>query len=479
MGIQVRLIITMALLVLLPLSISLISWTGLKEMDQELLEVAEEFEETKSLQAVYTSLAIAAYALEQESPAFEDDALLQLNRAEDALREYLAEQYRGVSSDDHQADESSRASILLREIGELIGQRWSEYTAQERLTHTVEIRDGLKALFADAEAGVLDAPVAARSARQRTIGFVLVACISSALICIAFSVWSTRGVFRRLRELRDAMASDSSSKPGSAPRDVPGMVTQIEELNRRMIERMEEKNRELLRRERMAGVGLLAADVAHEINNPLNAMLGLTELSLRTTGTDQIDENARKELHESLTVIRREVLRCSGIVKRLMAMVRGSSTPQRTDATRILMDSVSIAKAARPDRDHCFVSTGNSKPVHVMVPPDDLRQILLTLLINAADAVDNDGRIEYDTVETDREVWLRIRDNGRGFSASTQANFNVPFSTTRHAEGGTGLGLSIAHTIATDIGVEIRAESKGPGCGSTFVIAIPAQEMNA
>ncbi len=257
------------------------------------------------------------------------------------------------------------------------------------------------------------------------------------------------------------------------------MVSGIQAFNDKLLVRMEEKNRELLRRERMAGIGLLAADVAHEINNPLNAMLGLSELSLRATSGESMSEEDRQEVHESLEIVIREINRCRGIVQRLMAMVRGPGEPQLFDATRVLSETIEVARAARPDKSRCFVSVAENRGIMVTAPLEDVRQIVLTLLINAADAVTPDGQIAADATRVGDEVWMRIRDNGRGFTPETQARFDVPFSTSRASEGGTGLGLSIAHAVARDIGAALRSESNGPGKGSVFILALRVNGQGA
>lgn len=478
MGFQLRLLIACILLLALPLTVSVITWQGLKSMDHELLEVAEEFSESRSLQPVDIELAVAAYALQQDSPESTPRAMASLREAERLLLQYLADQYNDVSDEEHQAEESSQASAALQEIRDLLGPSWETFSTADRLRGTNQVRSVIRDLYADAEEGVLRAPVSAKAARRRTLTLVVVSSIVCALICVGFLIWSSREVFRRLRELRNAMASDAENTPTQPARDVPGVMAQLEELNRRLHDKIEEKNREILRRERMAGIGLLAADVAHEINNPLNAMLGLSELSLRAA-SEPVDEQTRAELHESLGVIRREVIRCRGITQRLMAMVRGSKPPQWLDVMRLITETTDVARAARPDRAQCFVVSDLDRSIRLHTSSEELRQILLTLLINAADAVSQDGRIEIDAQDTGSEIWIRVRDNGRGFTAETQSRFAIPFSSTKHEEGGLGLGLSIAYAIAEDIGAEIRSQSEGPGHGSLFTIAFSSQESDS
>jgi len=476
MSIQTKLLISMILIVLLPLSVTIVTWRGLVQMDAAIQHVIEEFSEARSLQPVESDLDVALLALQQGDPSLDALAIERLQSAEATLLRYLAEQYDDTADEEHQAGEALHASDAVRQIGDLIGPGWSGLGVGERAERVERIRGDIRELYVDTDSGVLVAPASARETQRRTLALVLIVSLVSALCCVLLSVWSTRGVIRRLRELRRHVLARTESHVQSEPRDVTGVMNQLEELNERMLLKIEENNRELLRRERMAGIGLLAADVAHEINNPMNAMLGLSELSLRTTGRGPIDDQGRSELHESLTVIRREVLRCRGIIERLMAMVRGNSTPQWFDAHQLLVETVEIARAARPDKVACFHVLGSDLSMQVLAPSQEVRQIMLTLLINAADAITDDGRIEVDATRSENEIWLRVRDNGRGFTPQMQESFDVPFKTNRANEGGTGLGLSIAYTLSADIGAELRSFSDGPDCGSLFLLAIPYEE---
>jgi signal transduction histidine kinase len=476
LGIQVKLLIAMVFMLVLPLSVTGITWYGLTRMDEELRQVAEEFGEARRLQPVDVDLSLAAAELEHDDDRLHGRALGSLRRAESNLVQYLAEQYDDVSPQAHQAEEASRAARVLADIRDLLGDGWTTMTVDERADRVLQIRGGLRGLYEEADTGVLSAPAQAQATRRSTLALVLAASLASAAACVVLSVWSTRGVIERLRELRNAMVASAHGSASPEPRDVGGVVSQLEELSTRMALKIEEKDRELLRRERMAGVGLLAADVAHEINNPLNAMLGLTELSLRATVSGPIDDAGRRELHESLGVIRREAVRCRAIVQRLMSMVRSPRAPEPVDVQRVLAETVDIARAARPDRASCYILTSPDKPLSVTSRGDDVRQIMLTLLINAADAIGPDGRVEVDATRAGGEVWLRVRDNGRGLPADAIEALGVPFATTRAASGGTGLGLSIATTIAADIGAQIRVESPGPGRGSLFILALPDHE---
>jgi signal transduction histidine kinase len=476
MSIRTNLLITTVLIVLLPLSVTIATWQGLLRMDTEIELVAEEFSETRLLQPVDGDLNVAIVALRQGAGQPDGDAREHLERAEATLLHYLAQQFDSEASAAHQADESQHAHDTLADLRDLIGSTWDAISPEERLDRALAIRRGIRSLYNDADAGVMNAQQAAILIEERTMRLVVAVSLVSAVVCILLSTWSNRNVIRRVHELHRNVLTRAESDSRPRPRDVDAAVSEIDELSERMHLSLQEKNRELLRRERIAGIGLLAADVAHEINNPMNAVLGLSELSLQTTGRGPIDEAARSELHESLTVIRREAVRCKEIVERLMAMVRSRGDSQWFDATRLLVETVDVARASRPDKARCFHVLRSGQPIQLFAPPQEVRQIVLTLLINAADAVADDGRIEVDATRADGEVWLRVRDDGRGFTPEMQLDFPVALRTNRAREGGTGLGLSIAHTLAVDIGAELRSFSDGPGKGSFFLLAIPTKE---
>ena len=476
MSLRTSLFVTTIFIVLLPLSVTVATWYGLLRMDTEIERVAEEYEESRSLQPVEGNLSVALVVQKHASNVSAPDARAALARAEVSLLAYLADQFDSEASDEHQATESGHARDVLTDLRTLIGTDWDALSADERLRRTESIRDGVRALYDDADEGVIDAQHEARRIERRTMRTVLIVSMLSALSCVAVATLSNRRVIRGVRDLHRSVALRADREERPEPRDVTVAVSEIGELNERLYLQLQEKSRELLRRERVAGIGLLAADVAHEINNPVNAVLGLTELSLRTTGQGPIDDDARSELHDSLTIIRREAVRCKEIVERLMAMVRARSEPTSFDATRLLVETVEIARASRPDKAACYHVLRSAHAVPVVSRAQEVRQIMLTLLINAADAIGDDGRIEVDVTTTDDEVWLRVRDNGRGFTAETQKGFSIAFQTTRAEEGGLGLGLSIAHTLAADLGAELRSFSDGPGTGSLFLLALPLTE---
>jgi signal transduction histidine kinase len=474
-----RQVIAMVCLIALPLCVTAITAVGLWRLDHLLKNVSEEYSEARLLQGIDRDLNAAAMGLGSGDAELIRAARGSLRSAETALVGYLATQFESVASEEHQAIEAGRASTLLRELQRLLSDEAGFAEPGARAADIHRLRGELTDLLNEEDEAVQIAHESARVARASTLSLVIITSLVSTLLCAALLIWSNHGVNQRLRELHQRLASQSPGTPARTAKGMGEVVTQIEDINAQMLRKIEEHGRELLRRERMVGIGLLAADVAHEINNPMNAMLGLTELGLRTIERGPLDGEATAELGESLRVVRREALRCKGIVERLMAMVRSDRRPSWFDATRLVHETVQVARAARPDRDSCFVVTGDGVSVRAYGPANEVRQILLTLLINAADAVSADGRIEVDATATDQEVWLRVRDNGRGFTEEVRRTFFTPFQSFSENGTGAGLGLSIAQALAEGMGATLTPFSDGPGQGSLFILAIKTPEEQA
>lgn len=476
MSIRATLLLFTLLVVMLPLGVAFTSWRGLARMDAEIAHISEEYEEAKVLADAEAELGLGMARLRDGGEAI-PEAHRHLAAAEAALLGFLESQAGSVSGDSHQSDELRAVRMALDDMRSLREGNGAPEAA-DRMLRLATIESAVRRLRGVADAAVRDAQTAAGEIQRSTLSWVIAASIGSALTCMMVAIWANRGVMRRLRELHRTISMRAESDRPARRTDAGVVMNEIDELSERMYRNLREKDRELLRRERVAGIGLLAADVAHELRNPLNAMLGLTELSLRATGDGPFDAARSAELHDSLSVVRREAIRCREIVDRLMAMVGARSHPSRFDCTALLAETAQVARAARPDKSACFHLLRPRQPVWVTAQAQEVRQIILTFLINAADAIETDGRIEIDATASDSEAWLRVRDDGRGFDPGRRLDRAVPFETTRGGEGGTGLGLSIAQSLAAEIGAEIRCESAGPGQGSLFTLVLPLSSDN-
>jgi signal transduction histidine kinase len=240
-----------------------------------------------------------------------------------------------------------------------------------------------------------------------------------------------------------------------------------------------ERSRQLVRSERLAGVGFLAAGVAHEINNPLSAISMASEsLANRVAGSEgtglTISADDADVARQYLEMIQTEAARCQEITSRLLNFARGQDAPRgRQDVTRIIHDVVQmVGHMGKYSGHHIeFVPTS---AVHAEINGSEIKQVILNLVANSLESMGTSGgRLAIEVKELSDEVCLTFTDTGCGMTARVLENLFEPFFTERKSGRGTGLGLSISHRIVTDHGGRIEAQSDGPGLGSTFRVHLP------
>jgi signal transduction histidine kinase len=260
------------------------------------------------------------------------------------------------------------------------------------------------------------------------------------------------------------------------------MAGELDGFYRRLEEQVRIKSRELVRSERLASVGYLAAGVAHEINNPLNIISGHAELTARQIAKRRVllQDPATDEAAESLRIIRDEAFRCKQITDKLLSLARkGSDTREALDLGGIARDVAAMTRGLTDYRDRRLtLKLDPQEPLEVEANASEMKQVLLNLTINALDSVPPiDGEVCIEGRRTAKWVELSIQDNGKGMAADVLPHVFEPFFTARRGSGnrGTGLGLSITHAIVESHGGTISAQSEGPGRGARFTIQLPAR----
>jgi PAS domain S-box-containing protein len=220
--------------------------------------------------------------------------------------------------------------------------------------------------------------------------------------------------------------------------------------------------------ERMATIGRLVSGVAHEVNNPLAAILGFTDLLLENP---EVPPSAR----EDLQIILQETQRTKDIVQDLLSFARQRPVQREpVQVNTVLRQTIKL-------RSYDFASHGVevSEEFDETLQPalgdaQQLQQVFLNILNNAYDAVQETGRRGHIGIRTERDgnsVQVVVTDNGTGI-ADPQHIFD-PFYTTKQPGKGTGLGLSICYGIVRAHGGEIQCWNNAEGGGSTFVVRIP------
>jgi two-component system NtrC family sensor kinase len=230
----------------------------------------------------------------------------------------------------------------------------------------------------------------------------------------------------------------------------------------------------LMHTEKMAALGQLVSGVAHEVNNPLAAIVGFTDLLLENPA---VPDDAKEELQ----VILQEAQRTRVIVQNLLSFAR-QMPPQREPAqiNAILKQTM---KLRAYDLENHGVELSEKYAVElpmVIGDPHQLQQVFLNILNNAYDAVQEirrTGKIEVQTIHRGDKIEIMFRDNGPGISQIDRI-FD-PFFTTKEVGKGTGLGLSICYGIIQAHRGEIVAKNNPDGDGSTFIVRLPIAEKAA
>jgi PAS domain S-box-containing protein len=239
---------------------------------------------------------------------------------------------------------------------------------------------------------------------------------------------------------------------------------------------------QLMHADRMASVGVLAAGVAHEINNPLTYVAANVELAAEAA---KALGPAGSAIGEALATAAEGVDRVTGIVRDLKMLSRADApVSDRSDIVavdvRALVESTialshkQLERKARVE----LVATG---PIVARVSRARLGQVILNLLLNAAEAIPDgtpaDHQIRVRLSSEGEQVTIAVEDTGPGIPPTILPRIFDPFFTTKPAGEGTGLGLAICHRIVTDLGGTIAAVSP-PGKGATFRVSLPAASVD-
>jgi signal transduction histidine kinase len=251
-----------------------------------------------------------------------------------------------------------------------------------------------------------------------------------------------------------------------------------DELERKVEERTAEVARAqqmLIRQDRMAAIGRLAAGVAHEINNPLGILSGFAEGLLdRARDPSLGTEPAFEDFPEHLRLIGVEVDRLKTIVQKFLNFAH-NRTPQKTrfDANEVVRQVVELlANHARREGKR-LVADLSPEPLWIEADPEQLKQVLLNLALNGLDAIERGGRVMLSSAEEGVDALLRVEDDGLGIPEELRSKIFEPFFSTKPPERGTGLGLALCQDLVHENGGEIALERSALGVGSTFALRIP------
>jgi PAS domain S-box-containing protein len=234
------------------------------------------------------------------------------------------------------------------------------------------------------------------------------------------------------------------------------------------------QSREKLRQsERLASIGALAAGIAHEINNPVGAIMLCSDNAMNKLESMTSLEEAKMLLERTCHKVLGNARRCGLIVKGVLQFSRKEATEKKpADINAIARTSVQLINDSLDLRGSRITCRLSAKIPQCMVNSTEIEQVFVNLIKNAVEATSEEVEVQVSTEPTKNGTLITVADNGPGMSEEQRQRIFDPFYTTRQQQGGTGLGMSIVHGIVVDHQGSIDVESK-LGAGTTVTIYLP------
>ena len=253
--------------------------------------------------------------------------------------------------------------------------------------------------------------------------------------------------------------------------------SQLYEDLKRQIEEVQRTQAQLVQSAKLAAIGELAANIAHEINNPLTGILMNVSLALDgdgETGADGAGEPVQGR--EELRVIQEETLRARDIVRHLLDFARQTAPrPEPVDLNRVVTQTLGLAgRFLESNRIRVACDLAPDLPV-VSADANQLKQVFLNLVNNAVHAMPAGGDLRLTVRREAADVVAYVADTGTGIPAEHLPRIFDPFFSTKTEVKGTGLGLSVSHGIIARHRGTIQVASE-PGEGTTFRVALPVRD---
>jgi PAS domain S-box-containing protein len=288
-----------------------------------------------------------------------------------------------------------------------------------------------------------------------------------------WAIRDTRHIYKYNASTEDGrpLTLNISLAPFEAARGViTGTLVVIENVTERA-----QLEQQLLEREKLSSIGLLAAGVAHEVNTPLAGISSYAQMLLQ-----QVQENDPKR--KLLEKIHLQTLRASGIVNNLLNFSRtGDAQFREVDINRVLEDTLQLLEPQLRGAKFKITCNYGEHLQPAYGSATKLQQVFMNLILNARDAMPNGGRLTVHTRAVDTSLVIDFRDTGVGIAPENIARIYDPFFTTKEVGQGTGLGLALSYGIVQEHNGRIFVESR-PGEGAHFTIKLPtafARQMQA
>lgn len=258
--------------------------------------------------------------------------------------------------------------------------------------------------------------------------------------------------------------------------DELNIVIAMEDITEQLKMQDEQKmaRQQLYRSARLASIGTLASGVAHEINNPLTAILGFSSsLYDRARKREKIEED---ELEEYLGIINQETLRCRDIIENLLKFSRESETETtRVNLKSCIEDALKLTHA-RANKMQIGITNHIISDVYINSNANKLEQVFIYIITNCIDFCSPGSVVEIEKIEThdpNKFCRIHITDNGPGISSDILPKVFDLFFTTKEVGKGTGMGLAMCHRIIEECNGRIDIDSGEDKNGTTVILELP------
>jgi signal transduction histidine kinase len=315
--------------------------------------------------------------------------------------------------------------------------------------------------------------------------------------CALFlALWLSRLAVRDLKRLRNAaqriadgdlspmeqkpapnleltQVQDAFANMAARLRDTRDALDRQFEQERKMHEMVQSLQRQVVRQERLTAVGLLVSGVAHELNNPLQAILGTVELLER-------HEDLRPEVASEIAFVKTQSGRAREIIRNLSRFSNQQPGPETLVDMRDVISEIVQLRKAHLDKASITLDIESSSVRRVNANFTELEQVTLNFIINAEQSIEaaqrSPGRIRIRLADNGKNVRLEVGDNGPGVPPGDEPKLFQPFFTTKPVGKGTGLGLSVSYGIVDSYGGTIGYFNNEWG-GATFFFELPAADL--
>lgn len=351
------------------------------------------------------------------------------------------------------------------------------FHTQQVLTEEGQIQDIASPLLGG-RLGSVHVGMTEQSVRRRLTRVIVGWGVSAALMLLlglGVAYWLTSRLAQRFAHLIEVARQVGEGNLEIKAHDELGdEVGRLARALNKMIGDLKLSRNNLIRSGKLAAIGELASCVAHEINNPLNTMAICTEALLdRAQSPALLASTDFEAFPEYLKTVNDEIFRCKGITNGLLDFARHKEPRQSpADLNELIADTIPlVAHRARQTGSEIAFSPAE-RPVAAKVDADQIRQVILNILINALDHISPGGEVRVWTERGRDHAIVSVRDSGCGIPPENLQKVFEPFFTTKTSGKGTGLGLAICQKIMENHRGRIDVSSH-VGKGSTFTISLP------